>query len=192
MKKFLDIGSHFGETALIALEKKYKFDKVYCFEPVPECCEEIKKIGDKRIEICKFGFWNKNCKKQIYNPKSKGASLYKDKFRHEVNSQEIELKKASEWFKKNIKKEDKVYLKINCEGSEIAILDDLIDSGEYKKINVLMVDFDVRKIPSQRHLMKGMKEKINKLDIPKVFFIDEYNLGRGTHSYFTHYWLDNS
>jgi hypothetical protein len=55
-----------------------------------------------------------------------------------------------------------------------------------------MVDFDVRKIPSQRHLMNKMKAKLKKLDIPKMFFIDEYHLGHGTHSYFTHYWLDNS
>lgn len=192
MKIFLDVGGHFGETAKIALEPKYNFDKIYTFEPVPECCEVIKKINDPRVEICEFGLWNKSCTKKIYNPISKGASVYEDKFRDKVNFQNVEFKSASEWFLLNIKTDDRVYLKLNCEGSEIVILDDLIASGEYRKIDVLMTDFDVRKIPSQKHKMDSMKQKVRSLNIPKVFFIDEFKLGRGTHSYFTHYWLDNS
>ncbi len=192
MKIFLDVGAHFGETLNIALEAKYGFDKLYCFEPVRECCDEIKKIRDKRVEVCEYGLWNENSIRKIHNPGSKGASLFRDKFRYEVASTDIRLVRASEWFSQNLDTKDDIYLKINCEGSECVILDDLINSGEYKKIKVLMVDFDVRKIPSQQHLMSEMKAKLNKLNIPKMFYIDEYNLGRGTHSYFTHFWLDNS
>ena len=194
MKIFLDIGAHKGQTTKIAMEHKYKFDKIYSFEPFPECAAEIEKLSDSRVTVCNFGFWDKNCTKQLYSPGSKGASLFKDKMGENVESEKIELKKISEWFANNINKEDKVYLKINCEGSEVVILNDLVESGEYKKVDVLMVDFDVRKIPSQKHLMPRMKEKLRNLDIPipKMFFIDEYKLGSGTHSYFTHYWLDNS
>lgn len=192
LKIFLDVGAHIGQTLKIAQEDKYGFDKFYCFEPVVECAAVIKKGKDKRVTVYEYGLWNRNCSKKIYSPTSKGASLFKDKFRSLVNSQEIKLVSASKWFKKNLKRNDKVYLKLNCEGAECVILDDLIDSAEYKKIDVLMVDFDVRKIPSQRHLVKEMKAKLKKLGIPKLFYIDEYNLSRGTHSYFTHYWLDNS
>jgi len=192
MKIFLDIGGHHGETAKIALEKKYDFDRVYSFEPVHECCEIIKKMDDKRLSVQEFGLWDRDCVKKLYAPGSKGASVYKDKFKKRVGSRTIKLKSASKWFKKNIKESDNVYLKINCEGAEIAILEDLIRSKEYKKIAVLMVDFDVRKIPSQKHLMGKMKKKLNKLGIYNIFYIDEYHLGKGTHSYFTHYWLDNS
>lgn len=195
MKKiFLDVGAHIGQTTKIALEKKYKFDKVYCFEPVKKCADVLKTLDNPRIEVCEFGFWDKNCKKPIYKPTSKSASIYRDKFRENVDSEEIELKKISEWFKENIKKDDKVYLKLNCEGAECTILDDLATSGEYKKVNVLMADFDVRKIPSQRHRMSLTKDKLRNLnpEIPKMFFIDEYKLGHGTHNYFTHFWLDES
>ena len=192
MKIFLDVGAHIGQTLEIALEDKYNFEKIFCFEPVSECCDALRKYDDKRVEVCEYGLWNENCTKQIYNPKSKGASVFKDKFKDAPESRNIDLRRASDWFSQNIKEEDKVYLKLNCEGSEVAILDDLINTNEYKKIDVLMVDFDVRKIPSQKHLMNEMKIKLNKLNIPKVFYIDEYHLGRGTHNYFTHYWLDNS
>ncbi|RJR26971.1 FkbM family methyltransferase [candidate division WWE3 bacterium] len=192
MKIFLDVGAHTGETLKIALEDKYKFEKIYCFEPVRECCNEIRKFSDNRVTVCEFGLWDKDGSKHLYNPGSKGASVFKDKFKDEVASQSLDFVRASKWFSENITSDDTVYLKLNCEGAECAILDDLIDSGEYKKINVVMVDFDVRKIPSQKHRMEEMKEKLNKLNIPKVFYIDEYRLGRGTHNFFTHYWLDNS
>ncbi len=192
MKIFLDVGAHIGETLKIALEKKYAFDKIYCFEPVPECCNKLRKFKDKRITVCEYGFWDKNKKGEIFAPQTKSASLFKEKFRGKVKSQIVKLVRASEWFKKNLKKTDRVYLKLNCEGAEIAILNDLIYSGEYKKIDVLMVDFDVRKIPSQKHLMNDMKAKLNALGIPKIFYIDEYKLGKKTHGYFTHYWLNKS
>lgn len=189
---FLDVGAHTGETLAIALEPKYGFDKLYCFEPVKECADVIRNLHNERVEVCEYGLWNENSTGKIYNAKSKGASLFRDKFRNEVPVRDIKLVKASEWFNQHLTSEDTVYVKINCEGSECVILDDLIHSGEYKKIAVLMVDFDVRKIPSQKHLMSEMKVKLNKLNIPKIFYIDEYNLGRGTHNYFTHFWLDNS
>lgn len=189
---FLDVGAHIGTTLAIALESKYKFDKIFCFEPVIECCDRLRKHKDERITICEYGLWDKNCIKKLYKPGSTGASLFKDKFTREVGSVDIKLVRASEWFSHNLNMVDEVYLKMNCEGAECVILDDLINSGEYKKIKVLMVDFDVRKILSQKHLMAEMKAKLNKLNIPKVFYIDEYNLGKGTHKYFTHFWLDNS
>jgi FkbM family methyltransferase len=192
MKIFLDVGAHIGQTLKIALKPKYGFDKIFCFEPVPECCDRLAKFRNKKITVCPYGLWDKNKTGRLYAPKTKGASLFKDKFQHKVKSQTVKLARASEWFSLNLKKKDKVYLKLNCEGAECIILNDLIKSGEYKKIRVLMVDFDVRKIPSQRHLMKKMKVKLNKLGIPKIFYIDEYHLGRETHSYFTHYWLDHS
>lgn len=192
MKIFLDVGAHIGQTLKIALENKYHFDKIYCFEPVPECCNQLKRFGDKRITVCEFGLWDKNKTGTLYSPQTRGASLFKDKFRGQVKSRKVRLVKASEWFKQNLKDDDQIYLKLNCEGAEIPILNDLITFQECKKIKVLMVDFDIRKIPSQKHLMAGMKAKLNKLGIPKIFYIDEYHLGKGTHSYFTHLWLDES
>jgi FkbM family methyltransferase len=192
MKVFLDLGAHLGQTLKIALENKYGFDKVYCFEPVAECCRALRAFNDKRVVVAEFGLWNKTSSQTIYNPQTRGASIFRDKFGDQVTSRKIKLVRASDWFKQNLKTADQIWLKLNCEGAEVAILNDLIKSGEYKKIDVLMVDFDVRKIPSQKHLMPKMKIKLNKLDIPQIFYIDEYHLGRGTHSYFTHYWLNES
>lgn len=192
MKIFLDVGAHTGETLQTAIEDTYGFDKIYCFEPVSECCDTLKTYQDKRVVICEYGLWNENCTKKIYNPGSMGASVFRDKFGDVAGSRTITLVRASEWFAQNLKVDDQIYLKLNCEGAECTILNDLINTGEYKKIRVLMVDFDVRKIPSQKHLMSQMKSTLKSLDIPKIFYADEFHLGRGKHKYFTHYWLDNS
>ena len=192
MKKiFVDIGAHVGETLQIALEDKYGFDQIYCIEPIPQCCDILRTFKDKRVVICEYGLWNETCTKKIFSPTNAGASLFEDKFRHPVSSRDIKLVHASDWFAQNLKIDDQIYLKINCEGAECAILDNLIKTGEYKKIDVLMVDFDVRKIPSQKHLMNEMKVKLRGLGIPKLFYIDENPLKEITHGYFTHYWLDN-
>jgi len=191
MKIFLDVGAHTGETLMVALEDKYSFDKIYCFEPISECCEVLRTYQDKRIVVCEYGLWDESCTKLIYAPKSAGASLFKDKFRGAVGSREIKLVCVSDWFAQNLKTDDRIHLKINCEGAECAILDNLIKTGEYKKIDVLMVDFDVRKIPSQKHLMNEMKVKLRGLGIPKLFYIDENPLKEMTHGYFTRYWLNN-
>lgn len=41
-----------------------------------------------------------------------------------------------------------------------------------------MVDFDIVKIPSQRHLMKEMKMKLSKLTIPKIFYAEDFHFGK--------------
>lgn len=192
MKIFLDVGAHVGETLEIALKRKYGFDKIFCFEPVPECCDKLRKFKDKRVTVCEYGFWDKNKTGVLFAPKTKAASLFKDKFKRLVKFQVVNLVKASDWFAKNLKAKDKVYLKLSCGGAECIILNDLIWSGEYKKIKVLMVDFDVRHIPSQKHLMSETKDKLNKAGIPKIFYLDEYPLGKVMHGSFTHYWLDHS
>ena len=189
MKIFLDVGAHIGQTLEVVIDRKYAFDKIVCFEPVAENIEKLRTFPDERIIICDYGLWNETCLRQIYNPKSMGASLFSDKFKENVKSQKIKLVQASKWFEKNLRLEDRIFLKLNCEGAEVTILKDLISSGEYKKIDVLMVDFDVRKIPSQKHFMNEMKATLKTLDIPKMFFADEIYSGE-THNQFTRKWLD--
>ena len=194
MKIFLDVGAHIGETLEVAIDKKYGFDKIYCFEPATVCCDIIKaKFQDPRVVVCEYGLWNSGCIMPLYNPGDMGASVFKDKpNRHHTGSLNVKLVSTSNWFSQHLNFNDQVFVKINCEGSECVILDDLIDSGQYKKINVLMVDFDVRKIPSQKHLAEEMKAKLSKLDIPKIFYAEDFNFGKGAHKIFTDNWLDLS
>lgn len=193
MRIFLDVGAYNGDTAKSVLTSKHKFDKIYCFEPQSDLCNIIRAIGSDKISVEEFGLWKETCTKNLHwVRKTDGATIYQDKFSMETKTIPTKMVKASDWFRKNLKAEDYVVLKMNCEGSECDILDDLFESGEYKKISALMVDFDVRKIPSQKHREQEMREKINKYKIPAVFILEgqdlyNFNFKKGE---WTHYWMD--
>jgi FkbM family methyltransferase len=152
MKVFLDVGSNRGQTVGAILGPRYGFDRIYCFEPVPELQQVIAtKYRDRRIIFNEFGLWNQTCEKPIFSPGSQSGSIFADKLnvdpRHSVICKFV---RASDWFRDHLTDTDEVYVKLNCEGCEVDIMEDLLDSNEYRKIASLGVAFDVKKIPSQR------------------------------------------
>lgn len=197
MKIFIDVGGHFGETIEAVVDPIYGFDKIYCFEPVEKCSEKIKEIKDKRLIVINAGLFNIDTKTKIYKPGSEGASIFND---HEglkddlirdtyfSEAEIISLIKASDFFSQNIKKEDYVVMKMNCEGSECDILIDLLDSKEILKIKNLLIDFDARKIPSQIHKIDIVKSSLNENNI-KYYSPEEMQYGGGTHFGGIRQWL---
>jgi hypothetical protein len=45
----------------------------------------------------------------------------------------------------NVKEDDVIFMKMNCEGAECDIIEYLISTGAINRIRHLLVDFDVRK-----------------------------------------------
>ncbi len=189
---FLDIGAWKGDTARAAISSGHAFDKIYCFEPLLDCCQKIKDENYKNVEICEFGLSNETGDKIIYRPSSsKGSSVYSDKFPQEPTGVNVKMVKASDWFKENIAHGDHVVLKLNCEGSECDILDDLIASKEFDKVSAIMVDFDVRKIPSQMHREEETRKMLGEYNIPMFLIGKEYRENWSHRSEeFTHHWLN--
>jgi len=188
MNIFLDVGAHEGETTKAVLMSKYSFDKIYCFEPQKKIINELKKIESDKVIINNYGLFSSDCKKNVYyKDKTDGGSIYRDKFKLILNTEECDFVSASRWFSENIKDEDNVTLKINCEGSECDIMDDLFSSGEYKKVTALMIDFDVRKIKSQKHREQEIREKIKTFNIPLVFMLGNEEINKMTKAEISRY-----
>ncbi|MFA5830886.1 MAG: class I SAM-dependent methyltransferase [Candidatus Paceibacterota bacterium] len=196
MKIFLDIGAWKGDTAKSVLTSKHDFDKIYCFEPQLDLCDAIRSLNNPKIKIEEFGLWNKTCAVPLYmeaNSKSRkatiGATVYEDKFSGPKKLPNGNMMKASDWFCANLNADDYIVMKMNCEGAECDILEDLMDSGEFDKVDVLMVDFDVRKIPSQKHRQFELQERLKAYKIPiyTVGRVDRFRL-KGIDK--THYWMD--
>ena len=161
MRIFLDEVAHTGETVEEVLDPVYRFDKIYCFEPVPSCHLELERFCDPPVEIHRFGLWNKSCRHPVLAPGTTGRNVYREK--DESESFEVwEFVRASEWFRDCLKQDDFIFEKLNCEGSECDLLEDLLVSGEMPKIDCLVIDFDVRKIPSQRYRKKGILARLKK------------------------------
>jgi FkbM family methyltransferase len=166
MKIFLDIGAHQGGTLAIIRHPRYKFDRIYCFEPVKENHIHLNRLRDnnEKIILNKFGFLSETCERRLYNPGSTGASIFVEKpVGKIINRIEIcKFIKASDWFRDNLKKEDEVFAKINIEGAEVEVLNDLLDSGEYHKLKKVMLTFDVMKVPGKGYLREQMIDRFSK------------------------------
>lgn len=176
-KIFLDVGAHTGQTLAAAIDASFRFDRIFCFEPVRSCWGKLKNVADARVRVERFGLWNQTCEKPVYQPGSKGGSLWR---KDNATSDETELcrfRRASDWFKDNVNDGDTVFLKLNCEGAECDILDDLLDSGEFRKVSFVMIHFDVRKISSEKHREAGLRNRLSGIEFPRVAFSEQVMAG---------------
>ena len=180
-KVFIDIGAHIGESIEIASSKKYNFDVIYAVEPSPYCQKYLNKFKDQRIKIIPFGFGSENKSTILFGSGSVGASIFLEKTPYWAVNEKINILKFSEWYLYNITKNDLVWIKLNAEGAELEIIQELRYIHTRKIVSIL-ISFDVEKIPS---LQKEKKELIKKLENWQIPF-NERRQGFGVNE-----WLDN-
>lgn len=186
---FLDVGANTGQT--LAAVQGLGFDRIHCFEPVPACWPYLEKLADKHTRIERFGLWNRPARMPIFDPGTKGGGLWvKDKRRKDtpITQELCEFRQASAWLRDHIPDGARVYMKLNCEGCECDILDDLLDSGEFEKVAHVMVDFDVRKIGALRHREAETRARLAGLDPHRVMYCSEVMVG-DTHRARIRHWL---
>ena len=165
MKIFLDVGAHVGQTLAAVLP--LDFDRIVCFEPAAVCWGPLKKMGDHRVTVERFGLWKKTCEAPLFNPGSMGAGLWQREGRAR-KSVMCDFVRASDWMRENVTSEDVVYMKLNCEGAECDIIDDLLNSGEFSKLSFVMIDFDVRKFEDLKHRQGQVAKRLEVYPFPRV------------------------
>lgn len=162
MRIFLDVGGHYGESLDIALDPRWGFDTLYSFEPSRTCQRLLRSFRDSRLTVVPAGLSNKQATTTLYGSGLLGASVYADKTQSDARPQQetIELLKATDWLLANTSADDEIFAKLNCEGSECDVLEDLLDSGVISRLASVYVDFDVRKIPSQQHRQELVEKQL--------------------------------
>lgn len=169
MRIFLDVGAHYGETLDVALNPKWGFHTVHCFEPASSLVYLLEKFHDKRVVIHPFGLAAESRDTILFGAGLLGASIYSQKKFLDSNSinvtEAIKLKKFSDWLLENTEQADELYLKMNCEGSEVDILENLISSGLFSRISSIYVDFDIRKVPGQEYRQVLIEKKLDLLSV---------------------------
>ncbi|MBZ5684379.1 MAG: hypothetical protein LAP86_05025 [Acidobacteriia bacterium] len=190
MKIFIDVGGHVGETVEAVLDPGYGFEKIYSFEPVRSCAQMIRTINDRRLLVIEAGLSNSNHEAMIFGAGSVGASIYQDHPHATGRAERCRFLDATQWFRENLSSCDRVYMKLNCEGSECDILENLLDSGEYSKIMQVMIDFDARKIPSQRDRVESLKLRLRTQRYTNFSFPEELMYGTGSHFGGIRNWLN--
>ncbi|HEY0098616.1 MAG TPA: FkbM family methyltransferase [Pyrinomonadaceae bacterium] len=191
-KIFIDVGGHLGETVEAVIDPKYGFDVIYSFEPVSSCCERIRQIRDSRVRVMTVGLSNRDFEASIHNPGSLGASLYEDAPDAQGKSEKCRFIEAARFFREHIKQSDRVYLKLNCEGSEVDVIENLIINDEWSKVTNAMIDFDARKIPSQRLRVESVTNLLVKTGMDNYQFPEDYMYGTGSHFGGIKNWLNKT
>ena len=188
VKVFLDVGAHEGSSLHAVRDPKYGFDRIYCFEPAGSCWPALEAVSDRRVRVCRFGLWNRTCEHALYDPGSRGASLFEDKFKTMPPKEVIRLVRATEWFRENLARNDEIFLKLNCEGAEADIVEDLLDSGELARVRSVMIDPDVRKIRSLAHRERELRARLAASGLTNYLMEEEVMVGP-THRERIQHWL---
>ena len=184
---FLDVGGHDGQTLEELVKPGWPFTAVHSFEPMPDQFATLTERFGDRVECHNFGLLDRTGIVDVYGDNANmGSSVYADKV--DVNAETVtacQMVRASEWFADHVVE---AAVKLNCEGSEVPILLDLCDSGEIHKVAAMMIDFDVRKIPSAKG---GENEAIRRLaDVGfDRFVLCEDSMHGDTHQDRTRAWL---
>jgi FkbM family methyltransferase len=169
MRIFLDVGAHDGETLDIALDPRWGFDRIDSFEPASARLKTLRKFRHRNLAIHDFGLSSQTKNTTLYGAGLLGGSIYSEKNYLDAQAtsytEEIKLESATEWLSKNTKLDDEIYLKLNCEGSEADILEDLISNESIFKIRSIYVDFDIRKVPGQAYRQREIEDKLNSLGV---------------------------
>jgi hypothetical protein len=98
------------------------------------------------------------------------------------------FERASTFFAERINEGARVWMKLNCEGAEVAILRDLITSGESRKLHEVLIDFDAAKIPSIREQVDDVLTLLG--SVPFAFsFPEEVQYGMINNYGGIHHWL---
>lgn len=149
---FLDVGAHRGETAKAAL--MFDFDEVHSFEPASAQRAVVEELAasDPRLSVHAFGLAGRDGSARLYfGAYTTGASLFADKRNVDPDRYEdIHLRRASHWMQENVSPDDMILMKINVEGAEVEILEDLESSGQLPWFRQLLYYPDSRKVASLR------------------------------------------
>ena len=152
-KIFLDVGGFEGESARAALDPRFEFDAVFSFEPVKACARIISSsVQDHRFTVVSAGLFDRTVSLPLGDPGELGGSVYSAG----DNAEMCDFIRASDWFAENIRIGDQVWLKLNCEGAELNILNDLLDSGEARKVHEALIDLDAARFPGLHDQAKAL------------------------------------
>ncbi|MHC4643996.1 MAG: FkbM family methyltransferase [Planctomycetota bacterium] len=163
MKVFMDIGAYNGDT--LKLAGQYDYEQIHCFEPSIQHHQAIIKIivenGWKdRVQLHKFGLGNAFEDRTLYSAGSDGASIYDAKRKTNPQVETITIYPAGDIFSALSREEDTVHVKINVEGAEIPIMNNLCSTHEIFKVNELCLFYDCVKVPGREMFMPMMERKL--------------------------------
>lgn len=163
----IDIGLNIGCSSLYFASKS-NITAVYGFEPskvvynkaTNNILSNKKEVRDK-ITIFNVGLGGKDYKEKFTAfdgiDESRGMKIMQDEIKIYNNAKivELEVRQASRVLSEIFSRhEEKCLLKIDCEGAEYEILEDLLNSGELKRVDVIVMEWHNGKYAELQSLLE--------------------------------------
>ena len=173
---FLDVGGHLGETLAVAVQPRWRFDRIWTFEPASECLPALRALADERVEVVPAGWWSSDTTLDLHEPGHLGASAATGTRRAGGAVETCRFIDAARWMAENIESTDTVWMKVNIEAAEVEVLRRLLDTGEIAKVDHLVVHFDIeRVVDDQEHQADDMRRRLSEAGVsyreaPEVMF----------------------
>ena len=173
---FIDVGSHRGEAIEEALRPVYDLHRFITVEPSTSGYKKISEFRDSRLENYNYAVSNKNTKLKLYSAGSVGGGLYSDKLRHWQKTETVNVLKFSNFILKNTNSTEKLFIKINVEGSEYRLLKELLLVKNRNIVSILL-SIDIEKVPSLHKFRRQFKSMIEEFPYP-ITVREEKNVGK--------------
>lgn len=149
----IDVGTNIGLTALY-FSTNENIKEIYCFEPVQDTFEQAKlnfNLNDcsKVVSFENIGLYNDNENiNVVFSSQFKGNTGIRGKKSSVLNKRDyletrnIILKNASESLRQIVLKNNcHIILKLDCEGAEYTILEDICTSNVIDRIDTIMIEW---------------------------------------------------
>lgn len=176
---FLDVGSHEGQTLEEVTKPRYRFDRIYAFEPMARefdiLTERFGHLGN--VALFNFGLADSSGRRDLYGTNDgMEASIYPEKLdTDETVVSRCSFVRASEFVAEL--PDVPIYVKLNCEGAEVLILDDLIGSREIHRLANVMIDFDIRKVPGRDHEAAAVLRRLKSVGFTRFSLCEKVMIG---------------
>lgn len=189
---FLDVGAHEGQTLEEVVKPCYQFERIYAFEPMPAQYEILQRRfgGLERVTLLNYGLAYKTGKMSMYgNNNMMEATVFAAKRDADEDIVTVcDFVSAADFFRQEIASTEQTVVKLNCEGSEILVMDSLVDSGEIEKVHEVMIDFDIRKVMGREWEEAVMVEKLASVGFDRYSLCEDVMHG-ATHQQRIAAWL---
>jgi len=131
--------------------------EVYMFEPIPGAYKFLERKYSPAAKVYNKAIWTENTTKTFnvahtaigHLPSKQQASNIMHTHNVDANVEsweevEVETLNFSEFLKNNFHRDDNIFMKMDIEGAEYPVLDQLIDTGVYKYLTAVNIEFHNR------------------------------------------------
>lgn len=143
-KIFIDVGGHEGQTVAFARNPKFAFDEIHTFEPHPDYAARLRAIDDPRVVVHQAALADRAGTLTLVGDNSHGGASVAvgTVLGGGITVPSVDVLPFIDSFGDAAR----IFLKINCEGGEVAIINRLSSSPRRRSLVSIMVDYDVVKM----------------------------------------------